>query len=385
MTKILLSANTDWYLYNFRLALARHLREQGYEVVLVSPPGSYVQDLERAGFRWANWQIGRQSLALWQEIPTLQQVIHLYRQERPSLVHHHTIKPVLYGTLAARLVGIPAIVNSITGRGYVFLADEARARWLRALLEPFYRLTLASSRVGVIFENDFDRQYFLDHRLVNPQRTWLINGVGVDPVRFAPQPEPEGPPVVLLPARMLWDKGVGDLVEAARLLKARVQVRVALAGNPDPGNPATISTSQLQAWHNEGVIEWWGFCTDMPATYNRSHIITLPTKYGEGVPTVLLEGAACGRPLVASDIPGCRDVVRDGENGFLVPPNDPEALAQALERLVNDPQLRGRMGTVSRQMVLDQFTHARVNRDTLHVYQQFLKAERAMPADHTPA
>jgi glycosyltransferase involved in cell wall biosynthesis len=373
--KILLAANTDWYLHNFRSALASYLLEQGCQVTLVSPPGQYAEQFASKGLRWIPWELGRQSLAPWQEIGSLRQIYTIYRQEKPDLVHHHTIKPVIYGTLAARVAGVPAMVNSITGRGYIFLDGERKARSLKRLVKPLYRLALNTPRCGVIFENEEDRQYFIANHLIPAKRTWLVEGVGVDPGKFSPQPEPPGEPVILLAARMLWDKGIGVLVEAARLLKADIPARVALVGEPDPGNPASVSQATLQSWHAEGIVEWWGWRTDMPAAYNQSHIVTLPTRYGEGVPTSLIEAAACGRPLVASDISGCRHVVREGENGFLVPPDDPPALAAALKRLVCDAALRGRMGAASRKLVMDKFTHAQVNATTLQIYQQVLGAE----------
>lgn len=374
MIRLLLSSNTDWYLYNFRLSLAKHLREAGIEVILVSPPGKYVPRLEEQGFRWIRWDLGRQSVAPWVELASLRQIYAIYQRERPDLVHHHTVKPVLYGTLAARIARIPAVINSITGRGYIFLGEGVRARLLRLVVKPVYRLAFNIPGCGVIFENAHDRQYFLDNRLVPAGQTWLIEGVGVDPSRFSPQPEPEGIPVIMLAARMLWDKGVGILVEAARSLKAEIPVRVALVGDPDPGNPATVTRETLENWNTEGIVEWWGWQPDMPEIYNRSHIVTLPTMYGEGVPTTLLEAASCGRPLVATDIPGCRQVIIEGHNGFLVPTNNPRALAEALKRLASDPALRGRMGEASRQLVIQKFTHAHVNANTLRVYQQVLGA-----------
>jgi glycosyltransferase involved in cell wall biosynthesis len=374
VTRLLLSSNTDWYLYNFRLALAEYLRQQGLDVTLLSPPGKFVPLLEQRGFRCIPWELGRQSLAPWSELASLRQVYAIYRREKPDLVHHHTIKPVLYGSLAARMAGVRGVVNSITGRGYIFLGEDQKARLLKRLVIPLYRLAFGSPRCGATFENETDRQYFLDNRLIPPERTWLIEGVGVDPERFAPRPEPPGDPVIMLAARMLWDKGVGVLVDAARQLKPDNRIRVVLVGEPDPGNPATVSEQTLQEWHAEGIIEWWGWQADMPGIYNQSHIVTLPTSYGEGVPTSLLEAAACGRPLVASDIPGCRQVVQDGFNGFLIPPNDAAALAQALKRLASDPALRGRMGAASRQLVMQKFTHAQVNSATLKVYQRILGA-----------
>jgi glycosyltransferase involved in cell wall biosynthesis len=371
MPKVILAANTDWYLYNFRLSLARFLREQGLEVVLVSPPGRYADNLRSSGFRWLPWELGRQTLAPWTEARALLQIEKIYRQEKPHLVHHFTIKPVLYGTLAARRLHIPAVVNSITGLGYVFLSQELKARLLRQVVTAAYRMAFRHPNNAAIFENEADRQVFLRLALLKPERSFVIEGVGVDAERFTPSAEPDGTPLVVLPARMLWDKGVGTLVEAARLLRSRLEARFALVGEPDPGNPANIEESYLHAWTKEGVVEWWGWQADMPGVFAKSSLVTLPS-LGEGVPTVLLEAAASGRAIVATDVPGCREVVKPGLNGLLVPPQNAPALAEALYRLLSDPDLRGKMGAAGRQMILDKFTTARVNPATYDVYRRLM-------------
>jgi glycosyltransferase involved in cell wall biosynthesis len=372
MPKILLVANTDWYLYNFRLSLARFLRAQGFSVTLVSPPGKYVEPLKKEGFHYVNWNIGRQSIAPWSELPALLALAKIYRHEQADLVHHHTIKPVLYGSLAARLAGRCSVVNSITGRGYVFLSKDTRASILKGIARFLYRLALSHPNQATIFENETDRQYFIDQNLIPAQHTFLIAGVGVDTDRFTPAPEPPGTPVILLSSRMLVDKGVGTLVEAARQLHPAFRVRVVLVGEPDPGNPSSIPEEQLHAWAAEGLVEWWGWRSDMNAVYQQAHIVTLPTMYGEGVPTVLLEAAACGRPIVTTDMPGCRDIAIDQVNGLLVPPDNPTALASALGKLLADPDLRGRMGAASRRLVQQKFTVQLVNQATLAVYQDLL-------------
>ena len=380
MARILLTANTDWYLYNFRLALAKHLRAEGHHVTLASPTGPYIQAFDREGFDWEVWEVGRQSVALSGELRAVRTLNRILKRIRPDVIHNHTIKAVLYGSLAGRWANIPVIINSITGRGYVFLSETHRARRLRRMVLPVYKVALHGSNVGVIFENPTDQEYFVSHKLAPASQTWLIEGVGVDPEHFSPGPAPSGTPLVILPTRMLWDKGVGVLVEAAQLLKPRLAVRVVLAGEPDPGNPASIPIEKLQEWQVAGLVEWWGWQSDMPAIYRQSHIVTLPTMYGEGVPTVLLEGAACGLPLVATDIPGCRQIVQSGKNGFLVPPGNAVALAEVLERLLQDATLRGRMGAASRQIVLDRFTHASINAATLAVYQKLLHKRPIKPA-----
>lgn len=375
MTKVILVANTDWYLFNFRLALASFLQEQGLEVVLISPPGRYAEHLNKSGFRWIPWRVGRATLTPWAEARAFWSLLRIYQREKPDIVHHFTIKPVLYGSLSARLLHIPMLINSITGLGYIFLSQERIARILRRIALFAYRQAFRHPNNRVIFENATDRQVFLENRLVEPELTHLIEGVGVDTDRFIPTPEPPGTPVVVQASRMLWDKGVGTLVEAAKLLRARLPVRIALVGEPDPGNPANIDKSRLQEWAREGLVEWWGWQADMPSVYAKSTLVTLPS-LGEGVPTALLEAAASERAIVATDVPGCREVVRSGVNGLLIPPKDALALSDALYQLLTDDALRRRMAAAGRQMVLERFTTKKVNHANWDVYQGLLTAQQ---------
>jgi glycosyltransferase involved in cell wall biosynthesis len=369
MPKILFIANTAWFLYNFRYALIHELREQGHDVVLVSPSGKFAQRLQADGFRWLSWWLRRRSVAPWLEIFSFLHILRIYRREKPDLVHHHTIKAVLYGSLAAILVGNVKVINSISGQGYVFMGTDLKSALIRKLMRPFYRYALRVSSSAVIFENPSDRQFFFDQNFIVPEKSWLIEGVGADPQRFSPRPEPAKPIVVLMAARTLWEKGVGVFVEAARILHTRLQVRMVLVGKPDPGNPGTLDKGMLQEWHRQGVIEWWGWQQDMERIYQQVHIVTLPTMYGEGLPTTLIEAAACARPIVATDVPGCRAIVQHNHNGLLIPQNNAQALAGALTTLVLDPGLRIKMGAAGRQIVLERFTHQHINQATLQVYQ----------------
>lgn len=364
--KVLLFANTDWYLYNFRLPLAQALRARGDEVVLVSPPGAYAERLQAAGFRWVAFPFSRRGTNPLREAATIWRLAEVYRRERPDLAHHFTIKCVLYGSLAARLAGVKRVVNAITGLGYVFTGTDRRARLLRPLVRGLYRPVLRGSQV--IFQNPDDRDLFLREKLAQPDQIHLIKGSGVDVERFTPLPEPPGTPLVVLPARLLWAKGVGEFVEAARLLKARgVDVRMALVGDGDPHNPETVPPEQLDAWRGEGVVELWGWREDMPEVYRQTAVGCLPS-YREGLPRTLIELAACGRPLVASDVPGCREIVRSGENGLLVPPRDAAALADAIQKLVGSAQLRTEMGKRGRALAQAEFSTAQVVSETVRVY-----------------
>lgn len=366
--KIALVANTDWYLYRFRQAQAHFLRARGAEVILVSPPGEYVEALRGLGFRWLPLPLTRTGMNPLTEGRAILSLARLYRRERPDLVHHFTIKCVLYGSLAAGLAGVDCVINGVTGLGYVFGEGGMSRRALRWLAKTWYRLALA--RTQAVFDNEEDRQFFIANRLTSPERSHVVRSAGVDVEAYRPQPEPQGEPLIVFAGRMLWDKGIGELVEASRLLRREgVRVRIALVGRPDPGNPASIPEAQLQAWHAEGTVEYWGWREDMARVFTEANLFCLPS-YREGLPTTIIEAAACGRAVVATDVPGCRDAVRHGETGLLVPPRDAGALAEALGRLARDPALRQKMGAAGRNMVEAEFSTRRVNEDTLRIYAQ---------------
>jgi glycosyltransferase involved in cell wall biosynthesis len=368
MAKILLTANTDWYLYNFRILLAEFLRSQGMEVIFVCPNGRFISEVQSRGFRWVQWDVGRNTMTPLGEIISFLKLFKIYQHEKPQIVHQHTIKSVLYGTLAARLTRVLGIVNSITGMGYIFSSSDRRATLMRPFVKLFYRWVLGQRNVRVIFENITDLELFITQNLTSRGQVTLISGVGVDTKKFLPMPEPGEPLVILMASRMLWDKGVGIFVEAVRILHKRQKVRAVLAGEPDIGNPSHIEPQVLQNWQDEGLVEWWGWQADMPSIYAQCHIVAFPTMYGEGVPTVLLEALSCGRAVVATDVPGCQDVVTHGVNGLLVPVRNAEALAEALETLITNDELRRRMGAAGREIAVEQFSISKVNKETLAVY-----------------
>jgi glycosyltransferase involved in cell wall biosynthesis len=373
MPRILLFANTDWYIYNFRLGLAKELRSQGYEVILLSPHGDFKDRLQAEGFQWIPFPLSRKGVNPFKEIWSVVRLVQIYKTFRPDLVHHHTIKCVLYGTLAAICVKIPAIVNSITGRGFIFSSTGTLAILLKPLIKSIYRVIFPFARTRVIFENTTDLAFFLENKLVTSGQAILIPGVGVDTKRFHETNKPDDNPIILLATRMLWDKGVGVFAEAAKLInKQEKKARFVLVGGVDEGNPASIDRKTLEKWHADQVVEWLGFREDMPILYSSCSIFTFPTMYGEGVPTVLLEASACSRPLIATDIPGCRDVVTHGINGLLVPPQDPQALANAIETLLADPERCAEMGKAGRQLALDKFSLDKIIDQTLMVYQKAL-------------
>lgn len=371
-TKVLLVANTGWYLYNFRLPLARYLRDHGYEVVFASPPDAYVEQLMAERFRWVLLDIDRRSRNPFKELRALYLFWQLYRREKPRVCHHFTVKCVLYGTVAAKLSGVGAVVNAITGLGHAFLGNSWLNRAIRPFLRAAYRRILTARRVQVIFQNGDDYQEFQDRGLINPEKTTIIRGSGVDLRRFSPRPgrlEAQPAPSVVLASRLIREKGVAEFVEAARLLHTwGVSARFCLAGKPDPGNPSSISEKTLNEWCREGAIDYLGHIDCIEDVLEIASLVVLPS-YREGTPKILLEAAAMGKPLVATDVPGCREVVRDGYNGLLVKAGDPVALARAIQAIMNDPE-RARQFAENSRALAAEFCETKVIAATAKVYER---------------
>lgn len=367
--KALLFANTGWYLWNFRLPLARALRSRGWEVLLVSPPGEHAERLQAAGFRWRPFDFSRRGVNPFAELATVSRLAQLYREEKPDLAHHFTIKCVLYGGLAARRAGVRAVVSSVTGMGHLFTTPGWRATLLQPVVRALYRHVLAGSQV--IFQNPDDRaQFDSSGALGTPRGVHLIRGSGVDTTRFTPAdpPPPEPPVAVLLVARLLREKGIEEFVTAARALAARgAPVRCLVAGDPDPGNPSSHDAADIARWQRESPVEFLGHVEDMPALLRTVHVACLPS-WREGTPRSLLEAGACALPLVATDVPGCREVVRNGDNGVLLPVRDPGALATALADLAADPARRRALGRRAREVVCSEFSESLVVEKTFEVY-----------------
>jgi glycosyltransferase involved in cell wall biosynthesis len=318
--------------------------------------------------------MGRGTLGPWGELQSVRSLYRLYRRLQPTLVHHLALKPVLYGSYAAGAAGVPHVVNAVTGLGYLFTDGDVRARLLRSAFVGIARPVLRWMPRFTIFQNEDDLEIFVRLGLVKRQQAVLIRGSGADPDVFRPPAEePPGPPIVMLPSRMLWDKGVGEFVAAAKSLSSHpARPRFVLVGDPDHGNPRSVTTEQLEAWQRDGIVEWWGHRSGMASVLASSTIVALPSTYREGVPKVLIEAASCARAIVTTDMPGCRDIVRDGMNGLLVRPKDSDSLTRALARLLDDPTSRVQMGFRGRALVKDEFAEELVVSSTLDVYRSVL-------------
>ncbi len=374
--KIVLFANTDWYLYNFRASLALALRDAGHEVLLVSPPGPYGDKLRALGVRWLPAPMQRRSLNPLRELALLFWLRRLLVAERVALVHGFTIKCAVYGALAARLAGVPARVSAIAGMGYVFTSRDLQARLLRPLVRGLLRLALGGTGARVILQNPDDVALFRQARLVAASQIRLIRGSGVNCTRFVScgGQRKERPLRVLLTARLLWDKGLAEYVAAIRLLQAQSKpIQFLLAGTPDAGNPASVTEATVTAWVAEGLLQWLGHVSDMPSLLATVDIVVLPS-YREGLPKTLIEAAACGLPLITTNMPGCREVVSHEVDGLLIPVQDAPALATAIARLHDDPALAARLGAAAQQKALTQFDENIVIAETLAVYRELTPA-----------
>lgn len=368
--KILFFVTEDWFVCSHWLPMIIAAKDAGKDVVVVTRTNKHAQQIMQHGVRVIPFEISRHGSNLFREFTTVLRLLSIYRKEKPHLVHHVAMKPMLYGSLVACLARVPHSINWVAGMGWLFVSNHQGAK----ILQSVVRATLGRLLRGtsVIVENQDDQAIIASLGVAN-RDIHLVRGAGVDTSMYAPSPEPEGDQLVLLPARMLWDKGVGEFVDAAKQLRQHgVKARFVLVGEPDEGNPSSVPEKQLLAWQKEGVVEWWGRHEDMPQVYAQSHIVCLPS-YREGLPKALLEAASCGRPIVTTNVPGCRDVVRDGDNGLLVAALDSAALADALNRLIADPALRLKMGQRGRERVLNEFSQERIVAQVLALYREVLQ------------
>jgi glycosyltransferase involved in cell wall biosynthesis len=364
-----------------RMQLVHAARDLGLEIHVAAPRGRDPADSGNEAFAFHAIPMTRKGTSMWKEPATVLALLRLYRGLCPSLVHHLRLKPVLYGSLAANLAGVPAVVNTLTGLGFIFTDQSEKTVPVRKWVEMGCRRAFRHPNLRVIFQNPDDRAVFIRKGMVTGEQAAVIKGSGVDLSVYRPSSEPDGLPIVILASRMLWDKGVAQFVEAARILKSEgVQARFALAGEPDPDNPAAIPYEQLEVWQESGEIEWWGLQEpqNMPDVLARSHIVCLPS-YREGIPRILIEAAASGRPIVTTDAPGCRELVRPGVNGIIVPSRDTSSLASALRFLIEHPEARIAMGANNRQVAVQEFSQELVIAQFMAVYRDLLRAASLGP------
>lgn len=375
--RLLYFVTEDWFFCSHFLSRARAAAAAGFDVSVVCRVHDHGEAIRREGFNLLSIDIRRGRVTPLRDLRLLWRVFGIYRRARPDIVHQIAAKPLIYGSVAARLSGVSGVVNAPVGMGFVFSSKRLFAQLLRPLVLGAYRFLLQPSSGYVVLENRDDLDWLVRERIVRPDRAILIRGAGVDPAQFRPGEE-DRPPIVVVVARLLWDKGIGEFVEAAdRLREKGFPARFVVIGQSDPENPGSIPGERIDAWRKGGAVEFWGQRTDVADILRRAAIACLPS-YREGLPKVLLEAAACGLPIVATNVPGCREVVVEGVNGYLIAPRDSEALAASLETLLAQPALRRRFGRESRRIVMEHFTEDDVDRRTLKLYRTILTERPSM-------
>jgi glycosyltransferase involved in cell wall biosynthesis len=369
MPRLLFVLNDSAYFLSHRLPIALAAQATGFEVHVATPDSIKTANVRAHGFIYHLLPLTRSGANPFSEISTICTLIRLLRKIKPDLLHLVTIKPVIYGGIAARLTGGPAIVAAVPGLGFIFSHQSLRTRAIRFLIGQLYRIALRGDRLRAIFQNPDDAKYIARLAALSTEQICLIRGAGVDLAVYTASPLPEETPLVVLAARMLKDKGVIEFVEAARLLRQDgCNARFALLGEPDPGNPASLTKADIERWIAEGAVEYFGYRSDIPEVFKTSSLIVLPS-YHEGMPKVLLEAQACGRAVITTDVPGCRDAITPNVTGLLVPPRNAAALAEAISTLLNDRDRLQIMGKAGRALAEKTFDVRQVVAQHLEIYQ----------------
>jgi glycosyltransferase involved in cell wall biosynthesis len=365
--RIVYVVNPPVFFISHRKALAEAARADGYDVSVISPQGEGVETIMAAGFDWHPMRFDAGGMNPVRDFASIRDLLRLFRELKPDIVHNVTVKPVLYGTLAARLAGVPRVINAISGLGYLFSGTRPLQRLLGIVL---YHVLMRHSDMRVILQNREDLALFRKYGLAPNNTLRLIRGSGVDISCFAPGSRPQGPPVVLQVSRMVGDKGVREFIQAAAMVRTtHPEVRFVLAGPLYSGNPSALTEGELRDAERGGTVTWIGPRDDVATLLAEASIFCLPS-YREGLPKALLEAGACGLPSVTTDTSGCREVVRDGHNGLLVPVANAAALAAAIEKLLADPEAAWAMGTRARSTVEQDFALDRVVAAQLALYRE---------------
>lgn len=366
--KIIFVVTEDWFFYSHRISIATAAVNAGYEVAVITQVTKHKEIIESHGIKVIPFKISRSGCNPLTEFVTIISLYNIYKKEKPDLLHHVAIKPILYGTIVAKFIKIPIIINAVTGLGYIFVSNRASAKIIKILIYPILKIVLNLKNTYTIFQNKNDRDFLMKGNQSNRDNNIIIKGSGVDHNYFIPAKNKPVLPCVILGARMLIDKGIREYVDAARMVKREFsQTKFILAGDTDSGNPAMIPKKQLDKWNKEGVIEWIGHEDVMLDILQKSNIACLPS-YREGMPKFLLEAASCGLAIVATDVPGCREIVENNVNGFLVDPKDSKSLADSIKLLVDDLKLREKFGKQSRVVVENTFSSEIINKQTISFY-----------------
>lgn len=374
MDRIVYLVTEDWYFLSHRLPAARTARDMGLQVHVVTRSNGNTEQFDREGFVLHPISVNRTGTSISDDLALIRQLSSLFRQIKPRLVHNVALKPIVYGSQAAKMASNPPVINAFAGLGFVYSSSSTKARVLRPFVSTALRHANAEPTTTALFQNKDDLARLVTSRVIRENQAFMIPGSGVDVERFNAQPTSrrEQDVVVGLPARLLIEKGVLDFVQAAReLRKRRPHIRMALVGQPDPVNPSSVSPRQIEEWEKLGLVEYWGWSENMAQTLRNIDIICLPS-YREGLPKSLIEASSAGLPVITTDVPGCRDAIIPGVTGIRIPPKSPTDLAQAIQILADSSQLRQSMGQAGRQFAVRNFSNERVTTQLRHLYSAVL-------------
>lgn len=369
---IALVLNDAGTFFTHRAPLVRFLKQQGWRVDIICPASQKCAEI-RLYADVIEWSVSRKGLNPFAQIKCIYDLFVIYSKKNYSIVHHFTIKPVLYGSIAAKLAGIKKIVNTITGLGFVFTENKPLALLIRPIVTNLYKIALKPSQktaICTVFQNHDDQSLFEALKLVKKNTTQIIPGSGVDTEKFTPTPEPPitERPIVILPARMLWQKGVGEAIKASAILREKGHpIDLWLVGGTDPGNPESIPEETLQAWESEGLCRWLGEVKDMRKIYQQSHLVILPS-YREGLPMALLEAGASGRGIIATDVPGCRELIQNGENGLLCKVKSARDLSEKILEVLKYGELKGILVKKNIEKISSYFCSTKINQQYVKIY-----------------
>jgi len=372
-SRILIVVNVDWFFLSHRLPVARAAMDRGYEVFVATADTGVRKKIEEYGIQFVEAPFLEKSHSFLSELYMIIKLGRLYKRIEPDLVHHVTIRPVLYGSIASRLYRVPAVVNALSGLGYVFINQGIKNRALRAAVSRLLKIGFSHPNQLLILQNDDDRQKFIRRGLVRPEQIRIIRGSGVDSEQFYPQNDQKREELqVAFVGRLLWDKGIGEFVDAAsKLIERGVKAKFHIYGSQYKNNPESVPDDVLDKWKSDGLVTFHGHREKIEEQLSQIDIVCLPS-YREGLPKALLEAASAGLPIVTTDTPGCREVVDDGVNGFLVPPQNTTLLAERLIELIENPDLRSQFGKAGREKVLNEFSVDKVVEETMSIYRSLL-------------
>jgi glycosyltransferase involved in cell wall biosynthesis len=372
--KLLFLVSEDWYFVSHRLPLAIAARDAGFDVAVATQVNAHGETIRDAGLELLPITLTRSNLSPTAAARELSALKKLYARRKPDIVHHVALKPVVLGTWAARSTNVKGIVNAIAGLGYTFASASLKAQLVRIPMRHALRSALSAPRTRTIVQNTDDLNELRESRMARAENLRLVPGSGVDLAKFDVGAPPLGQPLVVLPARLLRYKGIVEFVDAARILKNKgIAARFALVGTPDPQNPASIAEDQLQRWRNEGVIETWGWRNDIERVLSEATLVCLPSYYREGMPKSLLEAAAARRAIVTTDVPGCREIVSFGKAGWMVPPRDATALADALRDALSNAEKQRIFAEAAYKQTAEHFSLHAIIAQTLAIYDELLK------------